>query len=152
MEEDVDVIARDAERGRDVFTVALFEHAERDDRALRVAELAHACAQANVIFGARECLFRGRVGRNARRCRRAERADARRDDGAVCCSQPFLTMPARNAPRADFPADPRGSRAPKTCRMHLVRNRRRLRDRALRAARARQARRVRRGRPRTNRR
>jgi hypothetical protein len=54
MEEDVDVIARDAERGGDVFTVALFEHAKRDDRALRVAEAIDARTKPNVIFGARE--------------------------------------------------------------------------------------------------
>lgn len=54
MEEHVDVAARDAERARHVFAVALFEHAERDDRALRVAQARDAGAEPHVIFGARE--------------------------------------------------------------------------------------------------
>ena len=59
MEKDIDVIARHAERRGDVLAVALLEHAECDDGALRVAELGDARAQTDVFFGAGERVFGG---------------------------------------------------------------------------------------------
>src|SRR5690349_1071668 len=54
MQQDGDVARGDTEGFGDVFSGALFEHAQGDDGALDFAELGDARAQTDVILGARE--------------------------------------------------------------------------------------------------
>ena len=54
MHEHVDVFARDAQLHGDVFSRALFEEPQRDDRALDAAQLGDARAQPHDVLGVRE--------------------------------------------------------------------------------------------------
>lgn len=57
MDQDVDVAAGEAERRGDVLARALLEQAQRDHRALDLAELLHARAQADHVLGVGQQLF-----------------------------------------------------------------------------------------------